>query len=498
MCIISVVGMVLAYSFAHRIMNETDSLPTFSTARVLVVGDAMLDRYWHGETSRISPEAPVPVVRINGDETRAGGAANVATNITALGAKCSLVALVGDDADSRTLENILQTHGVDNHLARFSDRPTLCKLRIISRQQQLLRIDWEEPLLSDDTQAVSDKFLATLDQADAVVLSDYGKGTLCHVDQLIAAAKSKDLPVLVDPKGTDFSRYRGATLITPNLAEFQAVVGPCHGAAEIEQKARLLAQQYDFGAVLVTRGEAGMSLVPHNDTALHLATRAREVFDVTGAGDTVIGTLAASLAAGATLPRAMALANQAAGIVVGKLGTAVVSPQELLSNAAANAPATGIVSEPELLQHVKQSRHAGEHIVMTNGCFDILHAGHVAYLNEAARLGDRLIVAVNTDATVRALKGRDRPVNKLQDRMAVLASLGCVDWVVPFIEPTPERLIEEVLPDVLSKGGDNDPDRIPGAAVVRAAGGRVVVAGFLAGRSTTDIVRRVRETHDEN
>lgn len=459
---------------------------------MLVVGDAMLDRYWHGDTSRISPEAPVPVVRIGAEEHRAGGAANVAINITALGAPCTLVALVGDDTDGRALEELLKRAGVSTQLPRFAERPTLCKLRVISRHQQLLRLDFEEPLQATDAREVPARVADALPDADALILSDYGKGTLTESAQIIASARTAGKPILVDPKGHDFDRYQGATLITPNLAEFQAVVGTCHSDTDIEQKARQLADNCQLDAVLVTRGEAGMSLVANDGTALHLPTRAREVFDVTGAGDTVIATVATGLACGMALPAAVELANQAAGLVVGKLGTASVTRDELGEADRSAAGAHGVVSEALLLERVAAARQRGERVVMTNGCFDILHAGHVAYLNEAAALGDRLIVAVNTDATVRELKGADRPVNPLTDRMSVLAGLGSVDWVVQFDEPTPARLIEAVAPDILVKGGDNDADAIPGAAAVRAAGGQVIIAGFLDGRSTTRIVDKVR------
>jgi D-beta-D-heptose 7-phosphate kinase/D-beta-D-heptose 1-phosphate adenosyltransferase len=292
----------------------------------------------------------------------------------------------------------------------------------------------------------------------------------------------------------DFSRYRGATLITPNLAEFEAVVGHCPNDDVLVQRGQNLISELDLQALLITRGEHGMSLLQRDREPHHLPAQAREVFDVTGAGDTVIATLAAGLASGLPMDSATQLANTAACVVVGKLGTATATVQELAQALAAQRTVDhGVVEEGALMDAVGAARARGETVVMTNGCFDILHAGHVTYLEEASKLGDRLVVAVNVDETVRALKGADRPVNPLRNRMHVLAALGCVDWVVPFSEETPERLICEVAPDYLVKGGDNDPDKIPGAKCVREAGGSVAVLTYVDGVSTTRIVDSIRE-----
>ncbi len=326
------------------------------------------------------------------------------------------------------------------------------------------------------------------------MLSDYGKGTLQSVRAFIERASSAGVPVLVDPKGADFGRYRGATLITPNLAEFEAVVGPCADELGVVEKGQRLMVDCDLQALLITRGEHGMSLLERDREPHHMPTRAREVFDVTGAGDTVISVLAAGLAAGLPLESASQVANLAAGVVVGKLGTATVSALELEQALRAQRMVRhGVVAEDELLDAMAAARARGETVVMTNGCFDILHAGHVNYLEEASRLGDRLVVAVNVDETVRALKGADRPVNPLDNRMKVLAALECVDWVVPFAEITPERLICRLRPNYLVKGGDNDPDQIPGGDCVRQAGGEVRVLTYVEGVSTTRIVESIRE-----
>ena len=469
-------------------------LSDFGNARVLVVGDVMLDRYWHGGTSRISPEAPVPVVRVEDEEGRPGGAGNVALNIVALGGHATLVGLAGRDEAGDILEGQLTAAGVGCRLVRQAQFPTITKLRIISRHQQLIRLDFEGGFPGLDGDPLMRAFEAALADHDLVVLSDYGKGTLKDVAAYIRVARAAGRQVLVDPKGTDFSPYHGASLITPNLSEFEAVVGACSDESVLVERGQNLISGLGLEALLITRGEHGMSLLQRGREPHHLPTQAREVFDVTGAGDTVIATLATALSAGLPLDSATQLANTAAGLVVAKLGTATATTRELAQALAAQRTVDhGVVGEAALLDAVGAARARGETIVMTNGCFDILHAGHVTYLEEASKLGDRLLVAVNVDETVRALKGEDRPVNSLQNRMHVLAALGCVDWVVPFAEETPERLICEVAPDYLVKGGDNDPDKIPGAKCVREAGGRVAVLTYVDGISTTRIVDSIRE-----
>ncbi|HRD67459.1 MAG TPA: bifunctional D-glycero-beta-D-manno-heptose-7-phosphate kinase/D-glycero-beta-D-manno-heptose 1-phosphate adenylyltransferase HldE [Candidatus Competibacter sp.] len=467
-------------------------IPRFEQSRVLIVGDVMLDRYWHGSTARISPEAPVPVVKVEEVEERPGGAANVAVNIATLGGQARVLGVVGADDAAEALETKLWRLGVGCDLVRLPGQATIAKLRVLSRNQQLLRLDFEDGFPGFEPAALRDRFAAHLAEANVVVLSDYRKGALRGIEHYILAARAANRPVLVDPKGHDFSHYRGATLLTPNLAEFEAVAGPCRDEAELVGKGETLRRDLELDALLVTRGEQGMTLLEKGAEPLHLAARAREVYDVTGAGDTVIATLAAGLAAGLKLPSATLLANLAAGIVVGKLGTASVTASELRRVVYEHdEPPRGVLEEAQLLQAVTDAKAHGETIVMTNGCFDILHAGHVTYLEQAKRLGSRLIVAVNDDASVRRLKGMDRPVNSLQQRMRVLAGLSVVDWVVPFYEDTPERLICQVKPDYLVKGGDNDPAKIPGNRCVREAGGQVVVMDYIEGCSTTSTIARI-------
>jgi D-beta-D-heptose 7-phosphate kinase/D-beta-D-heptose 1-phosphate adenosyltransferase len=469
-------------------------IPAFERARVLVAGDVMLDRYWHGATSRISPEAPVPVVHVRQSEERAGGAANVALNIAALGVHARLLGVTGEDEPAASLEALLSAAGIECGFQKIAGTPTVTKLRIISRHQQLIRLDFEDGFAAIDAAGLLQHYREGLADCDVVVLSDYGKGTLAQVEEMISLARAAGKPVLVDPKAQDFSRYHGATVITPNMAEFELVAGPCGDERTLVEKGARLLEQHNLDALLVTRGEHGMTLLRRNAPEFHLPTLAREVFDVTGAGDTVISMLAAALAAGEALPAATALANLAAGIVVGKLGTASVSVPELRRAAHLGQDAGfGEMNQMQLRVAVEDARSHGERIVMTNGCFDILHAGHVAYLAAARRLGDRLIVAVNDDASVQRLKGRGRPINPVDRRMAVLAALGSVDWVVPFSGDTPERLICEIRPDLLVKGGDYRPEEIAGYDCVKRHGGDVVVLGFEDGCSTSGIIDAIRK-----
>lgn len=468
------------------------SMPRFDQAPVLVVGDVMLDRYWHGGTSRISPEAPVPVVKVDQIEDRPGGAANVALNIAALGAPASLVGVTGADEAADSLANSLKAAGVVARFQRIAHQPTIVKLRVMSRHQQLLRIDFEEPFATDGL-ALSEEVDSLLEGVKVLVLSDYGKGALKNHQVLIQAARARGIPVLADPKGKDFSIYRGASVITPNLSEFEAIVGHCSDESELVAKGAQLMHELELGALLVTRGEHGMTLLRPEHAALHLPARAREVFDVTGAGDTVISTLAAALAAGEELPNAVGLANLAASIVVGKLGTAAISAPELRrAIQREEGSERGVLGLEQLLLAVDDARAHSEKIVFTNGCFDILHAGHVTYLEQARAQGDRLIVAINDDASVSRLKGPGRPINSVDRRMAVLAGLGAVDWVISFAEGTPENLLEHIKPDVLVKGGDYSVDQVVGADIVSAYGGEVKVLGLVENSSTTAIVEKIR------
>lgn len=473
---------------------EVLTLPKFS-GKVTVVGDVMLDRYWYGSSTRISPEAPVPVVNVNEIEARAGGAANVAINLSSLGIPCELVGIVGEDEAGESLANILDEKNVQTRFITTTNAPTITKLRVLSRHQQLLRVDFEKGYADVDQGRVLQALRHAMEDSKVVICSDYGKGVLSSVPAMIKAARLKQIPVLIDPKGTDFTKYRGATLLTPNMSEFEAVVGKVKNNDDLVAKALKLIQDIELDALLVTRSEDGMSLIVPGKVPLHIPTYAREVYDVTGAGDTVIATLAACLASGEDLPTSCAIANRAAGIVVGKLGTSTVSPQELAADLKTGHHEIykGVVSEEELLSEVNRLKGQGKRIVMTNGCFDILHKGHVDYLQKARALGDVLIVAVNSDKSVQKLKGPTRPIVSLENRMEVLAALGCVDFVVPFSEETPQRLISEVLPDILVKGGDYQVEQIAGHKEVLANGGKVEILNFVDNCSTTSIVNKIKQ-----
>ena len=469
------------------------SLPDFSTVRVLVVGDVMLDRYWSGKAERISPEAPVPVVAIDDEQLRIGGAGNVAVNIAALGAHAALLAPIGPDQHGRTFTRLIRQRGIENRLVVQSGMTTPLKLRVVSQHQQLIRLDFEKPAKFNKT-LFQKRFRAALDHCDIVILSDYGKGALEDPQPLIKLCRRMGKPVFVDPKRSNFTAYDGATAITPNRRELEAVVGPAPTLEDISTHAEKLCRKHHLKAMLVTLGEQGM-LLQKGRQSTHLAATARDVFDVTGAGDTVAAMFACAHASGLGLEESMRLANLAAGQVVGKFGTASVTPNELKQALRfGRKMETGVVPYNTLRKLVRETKELGETVVFTNGCFDILHAGHVALLEQAAELGDRLVVAINSDSSVRRIKGPARPIQPLKYRQQVLAGLECVDWVVSFSQKTPEQLIRGIQPDVLVKGADYKPSQIVGKTDVEKAGGKVVVLPLLEGYSTTDLIRRIRES----
>lgn len=470
----------------------TKPLPpmNFSECKVLVVGDVMLDSYWQGSTERISPEAPVPVVRIKDQSMRVGGSGNVAVNITALGGTAYLIGLVGQDKAAEDLSRLLVEQGVNDRCIQDESIPTITKLRVLSQHQQLIRLDFEDTVRKIPPLQLHQKFDALLSQVNVVVISDYAKGTVSDAAKLIQKALEKGLKVLVDPKKDDFSDYRGAYLITPNKKEFEAVAGPCATQSELELKAQELIGQYALGGLLVTQGEQGMTLIMSGKEPVHFPTHAMEVYDVTGAGDTVIAAVAAGISSGMEIEQAVHLSCVAAGIVVGRVGTAKVTQADILKMEQLSYPQRQkLCTTEEVLDFVKHARNSKKRIVMTNGCFDLLHAGHVQYLEQAAQLGDVLIVAVNSDASVKELKGESRPINALAERMTVLAGLSSVTRVVAFDQQTPEQLICEIKPDVLVKGGDYQVDQIAG----RQCAEEVVLISLVAGQSTTNIVTKIKE-----
>lgn len=483
--------------------NLIGSAGSVSTLRagILVVGDVMLDHYVMGMTSRISPEAPVPIVKIQKEHSVPGGAANVALNIAAMGSPVLLIGMIGKDTAGEQVENLLSVAHVETCFEKVTG-PTIKKSRVMSHHQQMLRLDYEESFAGLSKTALEQHFEEKLNNKNrsygAVVLSDYGKGTLSNPQALIQRARQQGIPVFVDPKGSDFSRYYQATVITPNFSEFIAVVGACRTEEEIVQKAQNLIKKLELKALLITRSAEGMTLVfPEGscETVISIPTEAHEVFDVTGAGDTSIAHFALAVAEGKDLITAMKLANRAAGLVVGKLGAATVTREELVNQERKSVIKNlkmGILTEAEAEQEVLKAKKQRAKVVFTNGCFDLLHSGHLTYLAEAKALGDYLIVAVNTDESVAKLKGPDRPVKSLQDRMEMLAALKAVDWVVPFPDDTPERVLRLIQPDVLVKGGDYVRETIAGFEFVSSYGGEVKILSFVSGVSTTQLIEKIK------
>lgn len=474
-------------------------LPSLQGVHVLVVGDVMLDRYWSGPAHRVSQEAPVPVVHVQQTDERPGGAANVALNVASLGARCTLVGMVGNDAEAGALRGRLEAAGVVCDFVSVTGWPTVVKLRMVSQRQQLLRADFEQSLPEDQQlhQELLGRVQGHLDAAggvSAVVLQDYDKGALAEPEDLIDAAAGHGVPVVVDPKSKPWSRYAGAAVLKPNGEEFAAQVGAPESDEQLLTLAGSACAEHRIGFMAVTRGERGIAVAEAGGAHAHVPALPVEVYDETGAGDTVAAALALGLSLGWTSVRCAELANMAAGLVVAKAGTAAVSGPELaVALSARTHGSRGPLSQDQLRDVLAQARDAGERIVFTNGCFDILHAGHVAYLQEARALGDRLVVAVNDDASVTRIKGPGRPVNALERRLKVLAGLQCVDHVVDFAEDTPEALLRLLQPDLLVKGGDYAPDQVVGADIVEGYGGEVRVLGLVEDVSTSGIVERLRD-----
>jgi len=469
-------------------------------ARILCIGDLMLDRFVYGEVERISPEAPIQVLRVRRESAMLGGAGNVVRNLVALGAQAHFLAAVGDDAAGREVTGLIADQkGVEPIIVVESDRQTTIKTRFFAANQQLLRVDREtsQPLADSLRERIRTSATKLFADVGVVILSDYGKGVLVPalLRALIDAAIAAKRPVLVDPKGADYAIYRGATLVTPNRKELhEATRMPVGNDEEIVAAARQLIAGSGIANVLVTRSQDGMTLVTAKGLAQHLPAEAREVFDVSGAGDTVVAVTAAAIATGAPPLEAAKLANLAAGIVVGKVGTAVVTTDELvagLHHSDLSAGEAKLASLESATTQVERWRRKGLRVGFTNGCFDLLHPGHVSLLSQAKAACDRLVVGLNSDASVRRLKGPNRPVQSEASRATVLASLASVDLVAIFEEDTPERLIKALHPEVLVKGADYTIDTVVGADLVQGWGGTVVLAALEPGHSTTATIARM-------
>jgi D-beta-D-heptose 7-phosphate kinase / D-beta-D-heptose 1-phosphate adenosyltransferase len=480
----------------HEIVRLLES--GWDGKHILVVGDVMLDRYIYGSVDRISPEAPVPIVRASARNQQPGGAANVAMNIAGLRARATVIGFAGDDEDRTVLAALLKASGVDARLIPVRDTPTTSKLRILGGSQQMLRLDTEvtAPRPLSAYAALMDEVYGLLPTIDAIVLSDYAKGTLTAetCQTIIRAARQAGLPVLVDPKGRDFQRYRGATTICPNLKELALATD--QSGADLDATldvGQSLPRQLDLEYLTVTLGERGISVL-RPDSRFHAPAIARQVFDVSGAGDTVIATLALAMVCGITLEDSARLANVAAGMVVGKSGTVPVARDELVAALTAFSGTEArekILAIDRLLVRAAEWRTSGHTIVFTNGCFDILHAGHIALLEDCRQFGDKVVVGINSDRSVSRLKGPDRPVVGERERARILAALSATDAIVTFDQPTPIDLIVALRPNVLVKGGDYTPESIIGASEVRSWGGRVAIVPTVQGFSTTNIVRRL-------
>lgn len=474
----------------------------FSEVSVLCIGDVMLDRFVAGHVKRISPEGPVPVMSVTSETLCPGGAANVARNIAALGAKCTLVGMTGLDSNGETLAELLaENRGISTEFVTLQTRPTTTKTRFIGHNQQMLRVDRENasPISLEEEDTLLERTLPLIPKHQVIVLSDYAKGMLSErvVRKVIKESKLQNKPVIVDPKTSDFSRYAGASIVTPNQKETLEVVGICPDTdQDAEQAGRAILSRFNIESILLTRAEQGMTFMDHDRPAFHIKAETREVFDVVGAGDTVIATLAVVLGSGASKEEASRIANVAAGIVVGKRGTATVSAVELHDALTHNATsgtistAAKICNWNEIQARSMDWRNNGMKVGFTNGCFDILHVGHIRLLQFAREHCDRLVVGVNSDPSIKRLKGPTRPINSEVDRAELLGALSFVDAVVIFDEDTPLELIKTVSPGLLVKGADYTIDKIVGADVVLASGGEVLTFEIVPGKSTTATINR--------
>jgi len=478
----------------------------FSSKPILVIGDLILDRYIWGNVNRISPESPVPVVHFTKENEVAGGAANVALNIACLGAKTSLSGYLGDDANGSSLVALVQDKGVDTEATQaLPNWSTITKTRIVSGHQQMLRVDRESPPPINThaenlfIEVITSKISSGV---GLILLSDYDKGVLSDtvISRVIAIGRQAGIPILIDPKGNDYQKYKGATTLTPNRQELTIACNLPHNIDidTLLKTARELRQRLSLNFLVVTLGSRGAVLI-EEDGIHKIPARAQDVFDVSGAGDTVISVLAAGLIAGISRLDALHLANIAAGIVVGKVGTAPIQRKELLqalSMEQSLEQSQKICQLPDLMPMVEEWRARGEQIVFTNGCFDLLHAGHVTYLEKAKLLGQRLIVGLNSDASVKALKGPSRPVISENDRARVLAALSSVDAVVLFAEQTPLSLIKALRPDILAKGADYTEEQVVGVAEVKSWGGTVALVDMVDGKSSSLILRSIQSSID--
>ena len=460
--------------------------------KILVIGDLMLDQYWIGNVHRISPEAPVPILSSIKEKINLGGAANVALNCKSLGANVKVLGICGKDKYGSKLKFLMSKNKISYELIECKDLNTILKLRLTSQNQQLVRVDFENKFNKKSAIALYSIFLKNIDFADIIIISDYNKGSLLNIKKIIESAKLKQKKVIVDPKGNDFDKYFGADIITPNFFEFEKIVGKCRKENDIVKKGQDLIKKLDLKNLLITRGDKGMTLLGNKGEINKLDAIKKQVFDVTGAGDTVVASLGVFWGSNFSIETSTFCANLAASVVVGNHGASNVSMKKLKSIIKDNRTFEDkFIPRSKIFQVTKKLKKQNRSLVLTNGCFDILHHGHISFLNEAKRMGDILIVAVNEDNSVKKLKGLNRPINDLHSRCKVLSALLSIDYITTFSEESPEKLIMEIIPDVLVKGGDYKINEIAGGSFVLSKGGLVKALNYIDGVSTTKIIKEL-------
>ncbi len=474
-----------------------ENLPIFENLNIVVIGDVILDKYIAGECERISPEAPVPIINVSSLKSLPGGASNVASNLFSIGANIILICPYGKDKSSSELEEILQKNRLNCRYIYDKSFKTPTKTRVLSQGQQIVRFDQYDKTVNTKADKII-KELAKIDKKiDLIIFSDYDKGALFEIDKILEYTIKKSIKTLVDPKGANFDKYKNCSIITPNLKEFSKIVGSFTNNMEFEEKAFNLLDKLSLEALLITKGKYGLSLFTKSKDHQEIPAEASEVFDVTGAGDTVISVLAAMYASGASLYDAAFVANIAAGISIQRQGTVQVTREELtnaLTKKNKHKHISKILDKSiDLELFVKSLKQKNKKIVMTNGCFDLLHAGHVSYLEASKSMGDYLIVGINNDESVRRLKGHKRPINILENRLRVISSLNCIDLIIPFSEDTPINLIKTIKPDIYVKGADYKLNEIIGADFIRGYGGEVNLIPLLNGLSTSNTIRKISE-----
>jgi len=458
---------------------------------ILVIGDVMLDEYWFGNCNKISPEAPVPVTKIINKNFKVGGAGNVALNLAEINSNVALVSTIGKDVEGKIIKKILNNKNIDLNFKEVDDCQTIKKLRIFSKHHQMIRLDFESKKEKYKIK-LDNKLKKKIDNHKLVLISDYEKGSLMEVKKIINYAKLKSKLIIIDPKGNDFSKYKGASILTPNIYEFTQIVGVIKNKSMLIKKARDLIKKSSLIGLLITQGKNGMTFVS-KDKVIHKNSLVQDIYDVTGAGDTVIAIFSAYLNLGKTYEESMDMANIAASIVIKKIGTSTASKKEIdeiyeLKNKKPNKKI--YISNSDILQKVETIKKRNKKIILTNGCFDVIHAGHIHLLENAKKLGDFLIVAINSDKSIKALKGNNRPINKLSARIEVLKALACVDLIITFDELTPLKIIKMISPDYLVKGGDYKIKDVIGAAIVKANKGKVKIIKIKKGFSTTKILQK--------